>query len=71
MARVHFFTNVQPKVQASDSGDISIPSSQNKFNYFFTGSQASGSLVELHSGQSIKREGFFRIVAGPLSETTA
>ncbi|ESW20911.1 hypothetical protein PHAVU_005G025100 [Phaseolus vulgaris] len=68
MEPVHISTNVQPKLQASDSEDIPIPSSQNKFNDFFTGSQASGAewiFAESHSGRAFQQEGFFRIVASP------
>ena len=44
MEPVHISTNVQPKLQASDSADMPIASSQNKFNDFFTGSHASGAV---------------------------
>uniref|UniRef100_A0A7C9CEZ1 Uncharacterized protein n=1 Tax=Opuntia streptacantha TaxID=393608 RepID=A0A7C9CEZ1_OPUST len=41
---VHISTKVQPKLHASDSADIPIASSQNKFKDFLTGSQASGAV---------------------------
>lgn len=41
---VHISTNVHPKLQASDSTDMPIASSQKRFNDFFTGSHASGAV---------------------------
>nr|KJB75007.1 hypothetical protein B456_012G018800 [Gossypium raimondii] len=63
MEPVHISTNVQPKLQASDSTDMPIASSQNRFRDFFTGSQASG--AESHSARAFRQAGFFRIEASP------
>ncbi|KAK1354084.1 hypothetical protein POM88_047340 [Heracleum sosnowskyi] len=41
---VHISTGVQPKLQASDSADMPISSSQNRFKDFLTGSHASGAV---------------------------
>jgi hypothetical protein len=43
-APVHISTSVQPKLHASDSGDIPFALSQNIFSDFFSGPHASGAV---------------------------